>query len=240
MKEELQCKIVIFEDDQSILLMLADYFRDLGTEVVTYSDGDGAVETIRDESPDLVIMDVVMPVQDGFTIVKALRKAAIHIPVILLTDQNSIDDRVIGLNSGADDYLCKPFSPKELLARAKALLRRTRDTKEKTKKALTFQELHIDPFTREIKNRDNNLPLTKTEFELLYFLIAQFPGVASRQDIYKEVLGYRPDVETKALAMHVMNLRRKLKNSQVTSFEIKAVAGVGYKLIITEQNLHIN
>ncbi len=235
MRKELQCKILIFEDDPSILSMLYNYFTDIGAEVTTSSDGREAVDTVRKNTPDVVIMDVVMPVRDGFSIVRDLREASLHVPVILLTDKNSVDDKVFGLDSGADDYLCKPFSPKELKARVKVLLRRNRGDSAK-KGILTFQELSIDPQTREVSISGSPILLTKTEFDLLYFLAGKFPAVICHEDLYKTILGYKPDVETKALVMHVMNLRRKLNDADVTSFEIRAVPGVGYRVILKENS----
>ncbi len=233
-KKELQYKMMIFEDDPSILSMLYNYFTDLGAEVTTSSDGKDAVDIVRKNNPDIVIMDVVMPVRDGFSIVQDLREASLHVPVILLTDKSSVDDRVFGLDSGADDYVCKPFSPKEIKARVKVLLRRS-DREENLKKdAFTFQELSIDPKTREVSISGNQLLLTKTEFDLLYYLTSNFPTVTSQEELYKTILGYKPEVETKALVMHVMNLRRKLNNANVTSFEIRAVPSVGYKVIVKE------
>ncbi len=234
MKEGLQYKMLIFEDDPSILSMLYNYFTDLGAEVKTSSDGKGAVEIVKKNNPDIVIMDVVMPVRDGFSIVQDLRDASLHVPVILLTDKTSVDDRVFGLDSGADDYVCKPFSPKELKARVKVLLRRSDREENLTKGAHTFQELSIDPQTREVSIAENQILLTKTEFDLLYFLTSKFPAVTSQEELYKTILGYKPEVETKALVMHVMNLRRKLNDASVTSFEIRAVPSVGYRVILKE------
>lgn len=229
MSKELENKIIIFEDDISITTMLENYLSELGATVVSFPDGSNAIERINAHEPDMVVMDVVMPVNDGFTIIQELRKTS-SVPVILLTDKNSVDDKVFGLESGADDYLCKPFSPKELKARIKALLRRNAGNGASTREIISFNELVIDHEIREVSSNDAPIKLTKMEFDLLHFMVKKFPSVVTREELYMKILGYKPEIETKALVMHVMNLRRKLIRASVTSFEVKAVPGIGYKI----------
>ncbi len=238
--KELDCKILIFEDDSSILSMLTDFFGEIGAEISTSSDGGGALDLIASVNPDIVLMDVVMPIQDGFSIVRDLRENSNQVPVILLTEKNSIDDKVLGLDSGADDYICKPFSPKELLARVKAQLRRLPDTSNRKDSILHFNELTIDPRTREVHFHMKPVALTKTEFDLLYYLAKNHPEVILHAELYKNVLGYNPGTETKALVMHVMNMRRKFIESGIDTIEIKSVPGVGYKFILQCDHQAVN
>lgn len=229
MTEELKCKLLICEDDVSILDMLTDYFTDLGATIISTSDGGEALELIKSSSPDIVLLDVVLPNKDGISIVRQLRETSMQVPVILMTEKSSIDDRVLGLDSGADDYLCKPFSPKELLSRVKAQLRRLPVSSDTNPQALEFKSFSINPLTREVTNNNKLVALTKTEFDLLYYLAGKHPEVLTHGELFSNVLGYNPGVETKALTMHIMNLRKKFRKYAIKDVEITAVPGVGYK-----------
>lgn len=227
--QELKCTLLICEDDISILDMLTDYFSDLGAKIISTSDGGKALELIKSSRPDIVLLDVVLPNQDGISIVKDIRDNSLDVPVILMTEKSSIDDRVLGLDSGADDYLCKPFSPKELFARVKAQLRRLPASSDKTAKTLQFNTLRINPLTREVYNKSSLVIVTKTEFDVLYYLAKKHPEVIAHEELFSKVLGYNPGVETKALTMHVMNLRKKFRKHDIDDVEITAVPGVGYR-----------
>lgn len=233
MNGQLSCKILIFEDDPSILDMLTDFFEDQGATVISSSDGGEALPLVQSSNPDIILLDVVLPNQDGFTIVSKLRSATLMIPVILMTEKSSIDDRVLGLDSGADDYVCKPFSPKELLARVKAQLRRnTPVASESSTSTLQFNDLRIDLATREVVLHDLVVPLTKTEFDLLAYLAGKYPEVITHSELYVQVLGYNAEAETKAITMHIMNLRKKFRKHAIEDIEITAVPGVGYKFAL--------
>ncbi len=227
--QEMNCTIAICEDDASILDMLTDYFSDLGATIVSTSDGGEALDLVKSSNPDIVLLDVVLPNQDGISIVKQIRDNTLQVPVILMTEKSSIDDRVLGLDSGADDYLCKPFSPKELFSRVKAQLRRQPAASGKASKPLQFDTFSINPLTREVHSHGERVALTKTEFDVLYYLAGKHPKVIPHAELFSNVLGYNPGVETKALTMHIMNLRKKFRKYAIEGVEITAVPGVGYK-----------
>ncbi|MDX9841897.1 MAG: response regulator transcription factor [Desulfobulbus sp.] len=227
--------LLLFEDDPFIRDMLVVFFTAQGLTVRTAADGRNALARIRADQPDLILLDVVLPFQDGFTILDELRRAGDKTPVILLTEKSGVDDKVTGLDHGADDYLTKPFSPAELLARIRVQLRRTTANQEPAPQPLTVGPVTIDPAAREALLADRSrLPLTKTEFDLLYYLAAKGRAVASHAELLKEVLGYEPETETKSLVMHIANIRRKLDKACPNALTIRAVAGVGYKLIAGE------
>lgn len=200
--------------------------------VVHADSGKNALQIIEDTAPDILILDIIMPYKDGFTIIKELREVNNDLPVLFLTDKSRVDDKVKGLELGADDYIPKPFSLRELHARVKAQLRRLeRTTLPSQTKRVQVGPLTIDPETREIFITENNpLKLTKTEFDLFYYLAARQTHVVSHGELLQEVLGYEPTVETKSLVMHIANIRRKLEKARPGMIEIAAVVGVGYKL----------
>ena len=233
MSNPLSCKLLIVEDDTSIRQMLRSFFVHNGADVSTAKDGRSGIEMIRTMSFDVVILDVRLPFMDGLSITKKLREESNHTPIILLTEKNRIDDKVEGLEIGADDYVTKPFSTKELLARVNSLLRRIQsDDQNLFFDDVSIGSITISPLTREVHHEQNEtIPLTKTEFDLLHFLGKRKQQVVHHGDLLKDVLGYRADSETKSLVMHIANIRRKLKIAGVADIQIKAVTGVGYMLV---------
>ena len=222
-------KVVIVEDDPSIQAMLATYLSANGGQVTVLSDGERLLSECGEQQPDIILLDVVLPGEDGFALLRKLRGAGIETPVIMLTERNAIDDKVQGLDLGADDYLTKPFSSRELLARIQNQLRRSQTT---------FQEIrvggmNINPATREARGADGELLLlTKTEFDLFLHLIKKSPQVVGHAELFT-VIGYKSGLKTKALVMHIANIRSKLAAMAVQgSIHIKSVAGIGYKLVV--------
>jgi DNA-binding response OmpR family regulator len=232
MSEPLSCTLLIFEDDPAIRTMLTTFFIGQGARVEAAADGTGALERIRAVQPDILLLDVIIPVQDGLSILQSLRAVDLDLPVIMLTEKDGVDDKVAGLEYGADDYMTKPFSPKELLARVRAQLRRSRRVPPVEDSCLQIGAIRIDPSAREVLLAGgDHLPLTKTEFDLLAHMAARPGAVIPHTELLQEVLGYDPEVETKALVMHIANIRRKIDHHCPLALTIKAVAGVGYKLI---------
>ena len=226
--ETQEFKVVIVEDDPSIQAMLATYLSANGGRVTVLGDGEKLLAECDRLHPDIILMDVVLPGDDGFTLLRKLRDAGVKTPVIMLTERSAIDDKVLGLETGADDYLTKPFSSRELLARIQSQLRRSQTTLQ----AMRIADMNINPATREARGADGELlPLTKTEFDLFLHLARKSPQVVSHSELFT-VLGYKPDVATKALVMHIANIRRKLGSmaTQVT-VRVQSVAGIGYKLV---------
>lgn len=235
MTEKLDCKLLVFEDDPNIQSMLRTYFSNQGAEVITADNGKDAHQRITAAQPDVILLDVVMPHQDGLSILNEMRAAAVETPVIILTDRNRVDDKVKGLELGADDYLTKPFSLRELSARVKAQLRKSAKMEKPVAASIHIGPLQIDTEAREIaRDNGNKVMLTKTEFDLFAYLATRLKTVVTHKELLQEVLGYDPDIETKALVMHVANLRKKLESSSPNTIEIMAVPGVGYKLSAVE------
>ncbi len=224
--------ILIVEDDPGILMLLRTFFTARGAIVATEKDGRNVLARVEQNKPDIIILDVIMPHVDGLTVLGVLRQAGLQTPVIMLTDQNTIDDKVKGLEFGADDYVTKPFSTRELLARVKSLLRRIRQNDDNEEnEILSVGRLQVQVSAREIVDEDGiKLHFTKTEFDLLCFLARKKNKAVSHAELLKEVMGYNNDIETKALVMHIANMRRKLQKMGDPEFKIVTVAGVGYKL----------
>lgn len=234
------CKILIFEDDAAIRSMLSDFFSAQGALVITAADGKNSLERIKKEKPDLIVLDVVMPFQSGLAVLRKLRAAGNQVSVLMLTEKDTVDDKVIGLELGADDYLAKPFDPRELLARARVLLRRARqetNLKQTVRPVLKLGGLRIDPVKREVTVRGAGpLTLTKTEFDLLLDLAEHAGSIRSYAQLMREVLGYDPEVESRALSMHIANIRRKLEEIGVDKgIRIRTVVGIGYVLAVGDE-----
>ena len=235
MPAQLPCKLLIFEDDPAIRSMLIAFFTAQGSMVAAAENGKDALARIQAEQPDILLLDVIMPFQDGLSILRQFREYDPTTPVIMLTEKGEVDDKVTGLEYGADDYMTKPFSPKELLARVKALWRRSSMDANRSSLPQTLGRVTINPASREASLPDHPpIPLTKTEFDLLFHLGGKPGIVVTHGELLKEVLGYEPDTETKSLVMHIANLRRKLDRSCPGELTIKAVTGIGYKLILGE------
>lgn len=216
--------ITIIEDDESIREMLRYYFHSVGYGVEDFESGEDYFQAVHDVQPDLYILDIMLPGMDGLEILRRLRGApdTAHIPVIMLTARTAEMDRVAGLESGADDYVVKPFGIMELQARVKAVLRRTQ---QESGGLISCGDLEIDPAAREVRRAGRQVELTYKEFELLR-LLATHRGVAlTRDEILQSVWDYDYTGETRTVDMHVKALRQKLGEDVVTT-----VRGVGYKM----------
>ncbi len=231
-------KIVVVEDEISLQETLAYNLRKHGYEVETVGDGHGALELVRRTHPDLILLDIMLPGMDGFEVCRLLRQE-MNTPVLMLTARDDEIDRVVGLEVGADDYLIKPFSMRELLARVKALLRRVRlireevkkdqsaDTSEKT--ILQFGNLALDILRREIRLNENPLPVKPKEFELLLFLARHKGQVLTREHVLERVWGWDYIGDSRTVDVHVRWLREKIEEDPSLPKRIITVRGAGYR-----------
>lgn len=238
-KKELDgVSILVAEDDIGVVSLLRSFFEQNGATVWVEESGKYVVERVNALQPDIIILDVVMPYVDGVTALARLRSSGNTTPAIMLTDKSTVDDKVSGLDCGADDYMTKPFSTKELLARVKTVLRRMVEVeKGVVEDTISIGLIEINPLTREIHNVDGSLvQFTKTEFDLLHYLAKKKTQVIAHSSLLHDVLGYNGAVETKALVMHIANMRKKMAKHSLSSIKIETVAGVGYKLVEASVN----
>lgn len=227
-------KILIVDDERDIVDLVAYNLEKEGHEVLKAYDGERAIQSIRSKTPDLVILDLMLPGIQGLEVCKRLRQdpSTAVIPIIMLTAKGDEIDKVLGLEVGADDYITKPFSLKELMARVKALLRRA-DVRKAPDKAETFElkGLRIDHKSYEVTVNGRNVNLSPTEFKLLRFL-SQNPGrVFSRDQILDHVWGDESYVEPRTVDVHIRRLRAQIEPNENSPNYIVTVRGVGYKFM---------
>ena len=219
-------RILVVDDDPAVSGALQRALRLDGYEVTLAGDGPPALEELAIRPPDAVILDIGLPTIDGLDVCRRMRAAADDTPVLMLTARDAIEDRVEGLDAGADDYLVKPFALAELLARLRALLRRRPEDPGET---LTFMDLSLDPVTREARRGDRPFTVTRIEFDLLELLLRHPRQVLTRELILDRVWGYTFDSGTNSLAVYVGYLRRKTEEGGEPRL-IHTARGVGYVL----------
>jgi two-component system OmpR family response regulator len=225
-------RILVVEDDANLLATLKYNLQKDGYDVVTAVDGVEAVEIARKEKPDLIILDVMLPVMNGFEVCRILRKE-MTVPIIMLTAKTEETDKIVGLEIGADDYMTKPFSMRELLARVRAMLRRTRmivpgSTLDET--VLRISDLEIDPARHRASLRETTLDLTPKEFDLLAFLARNKGFVFNREQLLEKVWGYDYAGNTRTVDVHIRWLRKKIETNPRQPKYLITVRGTGYKL----------
>lgn len=224
---------MIIEDELPMRTALQDALVAEGYRVLTAGDGAAGLERVLAEKPDLVLLDIMMPKLDGYALCAELRRLSLPVPILMLTAKGQIEDRVIGLDAGADDYLVKPFSTEELLARIRALIRRTRRHGNVPGK-LSLGEVEIDLIRQTALRRHKSLHLTAKEFAMLR-LMAETPGEpVSRERFLDVVWGYTAFPTTRTVDTHVASLRSKIEQDPESPRWIKTVHGVGYKLEMVE------
>lgn len=220
-------KILVVDDDPKLLKMLRRTLIYENFDVLTAIDGTEALSMIDGNQPDLIIADWMMPEMDGMALVNRLRDEENPTPILMLTACDTIENRVEGLQSGADDYLIKPFAPAELVARVHALLRRAQPLSEN--ELLTFEDLSMNVLTREVIRNKRNILLTKTEFKLLHILLIHPRQVLERQQLLNKVWGYDFGGDGNVLEIYIGYLRRKLEAGGEQRI-IQTVHGIGYVL----------
>ena len=221
--------ILVVDDEPSISEVVGLYLRRAGYRVVVARDGQEALQALERQPPDLVVLDLMLPKIDGFEITRRLRDTG-EIPIIMLTARREETDRILGLEMGADDYVVKPFSPRELVSRVKAVLRRTRgSTALQEEQVLTFSDLRIDPQTRLVEVNGKELSLTAKEFDLLWVLASHPRQVFNRDQLLDLVWGLNEYIDPSTVTVHVRRLREKIEPDPSTPRYIQTVWGVGYK-----------
>lgn len=222
-------RILVVDDDRAVRESLRRSLTFNGYTVETAGDGLEALEKVVADRPDMMILDVMMPRLDGLEVCRRLRSAGDDLPILVLTARDTVSERVSGLDAGADDYLPKPFALEELLARVRALLRRAAPDPDEDSETLVFEDLSLDPITRDVRRGERQFSLTRTEFALLEMLMANPRRVLSRSLILEEVWGYDFPTSGNALEVYIGYLRRKTE-ADGESRLIHTVRGVGYVL----------
>ncbi len=228
-------KILVVDDEASIRRILETRLKMAGYNVVTAEDGEEAVDLFNKTNPDIVILDVMMPKMDGYGVTREIRRVS-DVPIIILTALGDVSERITGLELGADDYIIKPFSPKELEARVKAVLRRTvsKDitvpTGKTTKNVITTGSIKIDTARRQVYRKNERIRLTGMEFSLLELLVNNSGTAYSRNEILQHVWAYPPDhrIDTRVVDVHISRLRSKLETDPANPELILTARGIGY------------
>jgi len=221
-------RILVVDDEAPIVELVRGYLEREGMEVIAAADGQAGLELIRTHSPDVVVLDVMLPGIDGFEVLRRARTFS-DAYVIMLTARAEEIDRIVGLSVGADDYLVKPFSPRELVARIRALLRRPRVEAGSEQEAWRSERLNVDPRRRTVTLHDTSVLLTAIEFDLLATLIREPGVVLSRQRLLDRVWGMDFVGDEHVVDVHLANLRRKLGDDPIRPTFIETVRGVGYR-----------
>jgi len=226
-----QVEILVVDDEASVIEVIGLYLRREGYSVSSAKNGNEALDKLGNSLPALIILDVMLPEVDGLEILRRLRaRNNQEVPVILLTARGQEVDRIYGLELGADDYVVKPFSPAELVARVKAVLRRSNvdGFKESTDKQLEYDDLTINPLTREVLVHDHAVELTATEFNLLYFLAGHPRQVFSRDALLERVWGYSEYVDSSTVTVHIRRLREKIEAKPSEPSKLETIDPVNF------------
>jgi len=221
-------RILIVEDEPALLRALADSFRFEAYEVFTAEDGETGLRLVREKNPDLLILDLMLPRMSGYDVCRRLRAEGIEIPILMLTARAEEADRVVGLDLGADDYVAKPFSVRELGARVRALLRRAGRLRS-LPDSLHLGEITIDFRAYQARKGERVLDLTRKEFQLLRILVARAPNVVTRDELLDEIWGQDSYPTTRTVDTHIANLRAKLEDDAQPPRHLVTVHGVGYR-----------
>lgn len=227
----MQGKILVVDDEEALVRLISYNLNKEGFVTIPAYDGEEALRLVKDEQPDLIILDLMLPGKDGLEVCRSLRSANIKIPVIMLTARDEEVDKVVGLELGADDYVTKPFSVRELSARAKAVLRRGRDlsTGEGQETEIVVGSFLLKPDSYQIYHRGQLLDLTLKEFELLSILLRNKGRVLKRDYLLDVIWDFSDSANTRVLDVHISKLRDKIEEDSKNPQYIKTVRGLGYK-----------
>ena len=223
-------RVLVVDDEPMVTEVVGRYLGREGFEVALAADGEKALSVAREWSPDLIVLDLMLPGIDGLEVCKTLRKES-RVPIIMLTARGEETDRIVGLELGADDYVVKPFSPRELVARIKAVLRRSTATPVKYVEGdvIRFPAFTLNPRTRMVEVRGKVVDLTAKEFDLLLFLASSPGQVFTREQLLNDVWDYSYAADSSTVTVHVRRLREKIESEPMRPGFIKTVWGVGYK-----------
>ena len=222
-------RILVVEDDRAVQRALRRLFEAEGYGVQTADDGTTAVELFRSYSPTAVVLDLRLPGISGRDVCSAVKEISPLVPIIVLSAASDVSDKVLLLELGADDYVTKPFSPRELLARLRAALRRTAKTPPGEKFA--FDDIHVDVSKMEVLREGKNITLTAQEFKTLKFMLQNPERVITRDELLNEVWGYHNYPSTRTVDNHILKLRQKLEKDPANPIHFRTVHGVGYKFV---------
>ena len=220
--------VLVVDDEPIVREVVVSYLERDGFRTLEAGDGETACELARSERPDLVVLDLMLPGLDGLSVCRRLRSFS-QVPVIMLTARGEESDRIVGLEVGADDYVTKPFSPRELAARVRTVLRRVMPVADEQR--IAFADITIDAATREVTKDGRELRLTAKEFDLLCFLASHPRRVFSRDQLMHSVWGYDVPVDTGTVTVHVRRLREKIENEPSRPEHLQTLWGVGYRFV---------
>lgn len=220
--------VLIADDNRQITSIISEYAKKEGFLPKIASDGIEAINLFRSLQPDIVLLDVMMPKMDGFEVCREIRKTS-NVPIIMVTARTEDFERIMGLDIGADDYIVKPFSPGELMARVRAVLRRLERTPNQSQQTLTYDSLRISLDDYLVTINGHSVSLTKKEIELLWTLASSKNKVFSRDNLLNSIWGYDYFGDSRTVDSHIKRLRAKLEEFPHPSWEIKTIWGVGYK-----------
>ncbi|MGL5634057.1 MAG: response regulator transcription factor [Sarcina sp.] len=228
-------RILIVDDEAHIRELIKFNLETNGFKTIQAADGKEALEVARERQVDLIILDLMLPVIDGFEVCKEVRKDSVigNTPIIMLTAKGEEIDKIVGLEIGADDYITKPFSVRELIARVKAQLRRTNNSTTE-KNVVSFGDVIVNLQTREVKKSQLPVDLTLKEFEILKLLIKNKGSIITREVLLDRIWGYEYIGETRTVDVHIRHLRQKIEDDDKNPVFIQTIRGVGYKFISEE------
>jgi len=226
-------KIMVVDDERNIVELVKYNLEKEGYDVICAYDGFEAVNLAKQDKPDLIVLDIMLPGQGGLEVCRILRKET-KIPIIMATAKGEEIDKILGLELGADDYIVKPFSPRELVARVKAILRRT-SSKAEEKDELVFDDITLNLVKHEVRKRGELIDLKPKEFDLLKLLATNVGKVFTRDFLLEQLWGYDYLGDTRTVDVHMRRLRQKIEDEPATPYYLKTVHGIGYKFQYEEK-----